>query len=83
MWNAPVYVRGAMTLTALGQRVGDAAVDQMLRRWAHRREYGHGTTAAFRRLAEEVTGQDLGGFFRHWLDATRKPADTTANGLGS
>ena len=83
MWNTPVYVRGAMTLAALGQRVGDAAVEQMLRRWSHRRQFGHGTGEGFRRLAEEVAGQDLAGFFRHWLDATRKPADTRDNGLGS
>jgi aminopeptidase N len=83
MWNNPVYVRGAMTLAALGQRVGDSAVLTMLRDWTHRRQFGHGTDRAFRHLAERVTGQDLQAFFRHWLDGTRKPADTTANGLGS
>ncbi|MDX6327413.1 MAG: hypothetical protein QOK15_3767 [Nocardioidaceae bacterium] len=83
MWNNPVYVRGAMTLAALGERVGDAAVGTMLRRWAHRRQFGHGTGPAFRRLAEQVTGQDLTAFFGRWLDASRRPADTTANGLGS
>ena len=83
MWDNAIYDRGAMTLAALGQRVGDQAVDTMLRRWAHHRKYGHGTDRAFRHLAEQVTGQDLSTFFRHWLDDTRKPADTHANGLGS
>ena len=83
MWNAPVYVRGAMMLAALGQRVGDQAVLTTLRRWAHRRHFGHGTGQAFRHLAEQVSGMDLTAFFEHWLDDTTRPADTRANGLGS
>ena len=83
MWNAPVYVRGAMMLAALGERVGDQAVLTTLHRWVHRRHFGHGTGQAFRHVAEQVSGMDLTAFFRHWLDDTTKPADTRENGLGS
>jgi aminopeptidase N len=82
MWTQPVYVRGAMTLAALRQRVGDATMDTLLRQWVEDRHFGHGTTAAFRRLAAEVSGKHLDTFFTHWLDDTSQPEDTAENGLG-
>lgn len=82
MWSEPVYVRSAMMLGALDRVAGDGTADTLLRTWATRNRHGHGTGAAFRALAEELTGQDLDTFFAAWLDTTAKPADTAAHGLG-
>ncbi len=77
-----VYQRGAMTLQALRNRIGDADYWRLLRRWVADRSGGNGSTAQFEALAEQVSGEDLDGFFAAWLHSATKPADTAANGLG-
>jgi aminopeptidase N len=77
-----VYERGAMTLQALRNRLGDRDFWALLRRWAADRAGGNGSTAQFEALAAEVSGQDLSGFFTAWLHSATKPADTADNGLG-
>ena len=82
MFDQRVYVRGAMTMQALRQRVDDEAEFwSILRTWLDRRRDGTGSTDAFRRLAEQISGEDLDGFFQAWLFEPRKPARTAANGL--
>ncbi|MFJ4201396.1 M1 family metallopeptidase [Streptomyces sviceus] len=73
IFGTPVYARGAMTLHALRTAVGDRAFFLILRAWASGHRYGHGTTAQFERLAERVSGKDLDGLFRTWLDTPGKP----------
>lgn len=82
MFSEAVYVRGAMTLAALRNRIGDADFRVLLEEWVERHRAGHGTGPAFRSLAEEVSGQELDPFFQHWLDDTVKPSATPENGLG-
>ncbi len=82
MWSNPVYVRGAMTLAALRNRIGEADFAAFVEQWLGRHAQGHGTGAELRALAEEMSGEDLAGFFQHWLDEPSKPADTSENGLG-
>ena len=77
-----VYQRGAMVFQALRNRLGEQAFGTLLRRWVTERAGGHGTTAEFAALAEEVGGTDLDGFFAAWVHTGRKPADTVENGLG-
>lgn len=77
-----VYERGAMTFQALRNRIGEDAFWTLLRRWVTERRGGHGTTAEFEALAEEVSNLDLDGFFDAWLRSGAKPADTVENGLG-
>jgi aminopeptidase N len=69
----PVYDRGAMTLQALRQRVGDDAFFRILRAWAAQRRYSTGSTADFRALAEQISGRDLHGLFQSWLYTPSKP----------
>ncbi|MFJ8331670.1 M1 family metallopeptidase [Streptomyces sp. NPDC094437] len=69
-----VYSRGAMTLHALRERVGDPVFFRILRAWATERRAGHGTTAQFIRLAERESGRNLGTLFRTWLYTEGKPA---------
>jgi aminopeptidase N len=73
MFGEPVYVRGAMALHVLRGRVGDADFFRIARRWVHLHSGGHADTAALRRLAERVSGEDLRVVFRDWLWRTGKP----------
>lgn len=81
LFSWPVYHRGAMTLAALRHRIGDADFTRLLREWLRRNGGGHGDTAAFTALAEEVSGEDLGTFFTAWLERREKPAATSENGV--
>ncbi len=76
-----VYDRGAMTLQALRNRIGERAFTTTLRTWVQSRRYGHGSVADFMALAERTSGQQLDGFFSAWLFTGRKPAATPQNGL--
>ena len=82
IFDGAIYRRGAMTLQALRNRVGEQDFWRILRTWAAGRRHGNGSGADFRALAESVSGEDLDGFFSAWLDTTQRPADTAANGLG-
>ncbi|MER5717965.1 M1 family metallopeptidase [Streptomyces sp. NPDC002132] len=73
IFDTPVYARGAMALHALRTAVGDRAFFRVLRAWADRHRHGHGTTAQFERLAEQVSGKELSGLFHTWLYAPGKP----------
>ncbi len=74
LFDEAVYYRGAMTLQALRMRVGDAKFFTILRTWAADHEGGHGTTAQFIALSEQVTGRDLGALFKNWLYSSKRPA---------
>jgi len=67
LFNASVYVRGALTLHALRERIGDDAFFEIAREWAGRYAYGNADTDDFIALANEITGDDLAAFFDGWL----------------
>ena len=69
-----VYVRGAMTLVALREEIGDQAFSTLLRRWAKRKAGRHGTTGQFISTAEKVSGRQLDELFQAWLFTPAKPA---------
>lgn len=73
LFSTPVYDRGAMTLQALRGRVGDATFFSILRTWYAEHRDGNVTTADFTALAERISGQDLGHFFRVWLYEEGRP----------
>ena len=77
LFDDPVYVRGAMTLQALREKVGDDDFWRIVRRWAAQRD-GHGTTSEFIALAERISGQQLDEFFDVWLFTGEKPASPDA-----
>lgn len=68
-----VYVRGGMTLQALRQRIGTMSMLRLLRSWVAAHRYGSADTVEFIALAEQVSGQQLGSFFHHWLYRPRRP----------
>jgi aminopeptidase N len=73
LFHTPVYDRGAMTLQALREKVGDATFFGILRAWYAEHKYGNVTTADFIALAERESGQDLHDFFRVWLYEEGRP----------
>ena len=77
LFGYPVYLRGAMTLQVLRNRVGDDAFWQIARQWVTERGGGTGTTAQFIELAERVSGQQLDDLFQAWLYTDSKPTITS------
>jgi aminopeptidase N len=73
-FDDPVYARGAMALQAVRDRIGDRDFFDLLRRWASCHAYGTGSTPQFTRLAEQISGEDLGALFHSWLWAPAKPS---------
>jgi aminopeptidase N len=74
LFAGSVYVRGAMTLHALRERIGDHAFFTLLRRWHAAYRDGTADTADFVALARRVSGRDLRRFFQSWLYEPGKPA---------
>jgi aminopeptidase N len=75
MFDATVYVRGAMTLEALRQKLGNDVFVAILRRWVAEHRYGSATIDDFIALAEGESGSELDEFFRIWLFDPAKPKD--------
>ena len=73
LFNGTIYDRGAMTLQALREKIGDDDFFQILRRWATEQRYGNVTTPQFVALAEQVSGMQLDHFFDVWLYQPAKP----------
>lgn len=73
LFDISVYVRGGLTLHALRRTIGDTAFFDTLRTWSEEHRYGNATTQDFIRIAERVSGQELGEFFAEWLNATTIP----------
>lgn len=86
IWNPPpgdpgadnlfagsVYTKGAMTLQALREKIGDRAFFTLLRTWYAANRDGTVGTADFVRLAERVSGQRLNAFFQTWIYTPGKP----------
>ena len=73
LFNGTIYIRGAMTLQALREKVGDLAFFQIMRGWATQNRYGNVTTAQFIALSEQLSGMNLDHFFDVWLYQPDKP----------
>lgn len=72
IFDIAVYERGAMTIHALGKKVGADTLNRILRAWAQQND-GWGTTAEFRALAERISGTDLDSLFTEYLFTSGKP----------
>ncbi len=75
-----MYNRGAMTLEALREIIGDDATFYgILRTWASEHAYGNVTTSQFIDLVKARSGKDparIGAFFQDWLYDTDRPTIT-------
>jgi aminopeptidase N len=83
LFSDPVYVRGAMTLQALRNEVGDDSFFAILKQWAATKSGGNGATSEFIELAEEISGQDLTALFNTWLFTDEKPPPEAVTPTGT
>jgi aminopeptidase N len=73
LFAVSTYVRGAMTLQALRDKIGTRDLLRIMRTCVTERRYGHGDIGEFIALANQVSGQHLRGFFHRWLFQRGKP----------
>jgi aminopeptidase N len=73
LFSDPVYVRGAMTLQALRNQVGDDTFWAIVQQWAADQSGGNVSTDEFVALAEQVSGQQLDDLFNAWLFTQGRP----------
>jgi aminopeptidase N len=73
MFGFSVYIRGAMALHALRERVGSPAFFTIMREWAIQHQNGNVRTSQFVALAERVSQKPLRRLFRVWLYEKGKP----------
>ncbi len=69
-----VYLRGAMALQALREKIGDSTFFTVLKEWQKQRRHGNATVEDFTRLAQDVSGKSLRRLFDTWLYTPGKPA---------
>ncbi len=73
LFHTPVYDRGAMTLQALREKVGDDVFFGILREWYEENAGGNVTTDDFIELSERESGEELDEFFKIWLSRDGRP----------
>lgn len=67
LFNGGVYLRGGLTLHALRVKIGDEAFFTTLKTYTGRYKNANASTEDFISVAEEISGEDLSGFFQGWL----------------
>jgi aminopeptidase N len=73
LFAVSTYVRGAMTLQALRDKIGTHVLLRILRTWAAEHRHGHGDIEEFIALANRVSGEHLRSFVQRWLFQRGKP----------
>ena len=73
LFGAQSYLRGAMTLQALRERVGSTTFFRILRSWATLHRHRGGSTKQFIALAEHISGKNLHTLFHDWLFTSSRP----------
>jgi aminopeptidase N len=73
-FNVAVYDRGALTLHALRNAVGDEDFFEIVKAWPAAKKYGNAKIEEFIALAERISGKPLFDLFNTWLFTKGKPA---------
>ncbi len=74
LFNGTIYYRGAMTLEALREKIGnDATFFRIMYAEAQENRFGTVTTPGFIAIAERESGLELDAFFQAWLFTPGKP----------
>jgi aminopeptidase N len=68
-----IYQKGGWTLHMLRSMVGDEAFWKGIREYYAQYRNANASTADFRRVMQEVSGQELGWFFDQWLNRAGSP----------
>ncbi len=71
--NTNSYQKGSWVLHMLRRQVGDELFFKGIRRFYEEYKYGNALTEDFQKVMDEVSGQDLGLFFRQWLYSAGHP----------
>jgi len=74
--NTNPYQKGAWVLHMLRQKVGTDPFWDALRTYYERYRHKNASTADFRRVMEDVSGKELGGFFDQWTRRAGHPVVT-------
>ena len=69
-YQIAIYTRGELFFHQLRYLVGGETMHRILRTFYDRWKYRHVDEAAFREVAEEVSGRDLSTLFAQWLHTT-------------
>ncbi len=75
-----VYDRGAMTLQALRNKIGDKKFFAVLKGWPAEKGHGNARVKDFVSYAEKVSGKPLAGLFDTWLYEPVRPAKPSLGG---
>ncbi|MGW6413388.1 M1 family metallopeptidase [Streptomyces vinaceus] len=67
------YNGGALALYALQEEVGKAVFTNIEKEFLRARGGGNASTDDFIRIASEVSGRNLTGFLKNWLEGTKTP----------
>ena len=67
-YGAIVYGRGPLFLIALRDQIGADKMAQLLRRYYVEYTWRIAMPADFRRMAEEIAGQNLGDLWAKWVE---------------
>ncbi len=67
-YGAIVYGRGALFFLALRDRLGEAKMAELLRRYYTEETWRVATPEAFRSLAEQVAGSSLADLWQEWVE---------------
>jgi aminopeptidase N len=73
LFHPSIYVRGAMTVQALREKIGTKPLLRLLRQWVTEHRHGSATIREFIDLAEAVSGRNLEPLFQRWLYQRGKP----------
>jgi aminopeptidase N len=73
IFSGSVYERGAGTLEALRQKVGNRVFFRIMRGWLADHRYGNARVPQFTAYAARVAHRDLAPFFHRWLYHQGKP----------
>jgi hypothetical protein len=65
--------KGATVFGMLRYIVGDDKFFQILKAWAQQKAWKSADTDDFRKIAEDVSGMDLGYFFIQWIESSGAP----------
>ncbi|MFN0180152.1 MAG: M1 family metallopeptidase [Gemmatimonadales bacterium] len=69
-YGSMIYTRGELFFHQLREIVGSDVMRRILRTYYQRYRLKHVDEAAFRSVAEEISGRDLTTFFAQWLHST-------------
>ncbi|MBB5956666.1 aminopeptidase N [Saccharothrix tamanrassetensis] len=70
-----VYDKGQLAVHALRRQIGDESFDKVLQTWTARNRDGNASWPEFEAHVEQVSGQDLDGFFAAWFRGDELPSD--------